>query len=131
MLGLPLAAMLISVPLGRTTAWSDLRRTLLWTANLTWVSVVALAATMGLMTATFMQVTGGLPAQPPPVLPPGVIGLVGWANRLLVVLDCGWVIVVAGQVIALRGGESPAGRAATGRPDPGEPRKLRPARLKG
>jgi len=44
-IGLPIAAMLISVKLGRTDRWSAARRPLLWTANLTWVSVVVLAAT--------------------------------------------------------------------------------------
>jgi hypothetical protein len=102
-LGLPIAAILISVNLGRTTPWSAARRTLLWAAHLTWVSVVVLATTFVLMTATFLQVNGGLPAQPPTDLPAGVIGLVGWANRLLVVLYCMWVAVVAGQVIKRQG----------------------------
>jgi hypothetical protein len=101
-LGLPIAAMLISVSLGRTEPWSVAKRTLLWTANLTWVSVALLAATFVLLVATFSQVGGGLPAQAPKVLPPGVIGLVGWANRLLVVLYCVWVITVAWQALKLR-----------------------------
>jgi hypothetical protein len=101
-LGLPIAAMLISVSLGRTEPWSVAKRTLLWTANLTWVSVALLGATFVLLVATFSQVGGGLPAQAPKVLPPGVIGLVGWANRLLVVLYCVWVITVAWQALKLR-----------------------------
>jgi hypothetical protein len=101
-LGLPIAAMLISVSLVRTEPWSAARRTLLWTANLTWVSLALLAATFVLLVATFSQVGGGLPARAPEALPPGVIGLVGWANRLLVVLYCGWVITVAWQAIKLR-----------------------------
>jgi len=57
-----------------------------------------------LIIATFSQVTGGrLPTHAPKVLPPGVIGLVGWANRRLVVLYCVWVIAVAWQAIKLRG----------------------------
>lgn len=101
-LGLPVAAMLISVNIGRTEPWSAAKRTLLWTANLTWVSVALLAASFVLLVATFSQVGGGLPAQPPKVLPDGVIGLVGWANRLLVVLYCVWVIAVAWLAIRLR-----------------------------
>jgi hypothetical protein len=97
--GLPIAAMLLSVPLSRTAAWAPARRTLLWTANLTWLSVVLLAATFVLLVVTFSQVPGGLPTHPPRVLPPGVIGLVGWANRLLVVLYCVWVITVARQAM--------------------------------
>jgi hypothetical protein len=102
MLGLPIAAMLISVNLGRTEPWSAARRTLLWTANLTWVSLVVLAGTFVLLVATFSQAPGGLPAQAPKVLPPGVIALVGWANRLLVVVYCVWAITVARQAIRLR-----------------------------
>ncbi len=105
LLGLPIAAMLISLSLGRTERWSHARPALLWTAHLTWVSLVLLAATFVLLVVTFSQVPGGPPAHPPKVLPPGVIGLVGWANRLLVVLYCAWVAVVAGQAIRLRGRE--------------------------
>ena len=100
-IGLPIAAMLISVKLGRTDRWSGARRPLLWTANLTWVSVVVLAATFVLLIATFSQLGGPLPAQAPKVLPAGVIGLVGWANRLLVAVDCVWVITVAWHAIVL------------------------------
>jgi hypothetical protein len=102
-LGLPIAAMLISISLGRTEPWSAAKRTLLYTANLTWVSVVLLATTFVLLVATFSQVPGGPPAQAPKVLPPGVIGLVGWANRFLVLVYCVWVAVVAWHAIRLRG----------------------------
>ncbi len=108
MLGLPIAALLISVNLGRTDLWSAAKRTLLWTAHLTWVSVALLAATFVLLIATFSRVVGGLPAHAPKALPPGVIGLVGWADRLLVVLYCVWVMAVAWQALTLRGTENPA-----------------------
>lgn len=98
--GLPIAAMLISVSLGRTAAWGSARRSLLWTATLTWVSVALLAATFVLMVVTFSQTPGGIPTHPPKVLPHGVIGLVGWANRLLVVLYCAWAITIARQALA-------------------------------
>jgi hypothetical protein len=111
-LGLPIAAMLIGPSLGRTERWSHARPALLWTANLTWVSLVLLAATFVLLVVTFSQVPGGPPAHPPAVLPPGVIGLVGWANRLLVVLYCAWAAVVAGQAIRLRSREALAPAAA-------------------
>ncbi len=107
-LGLPVAALLISVHLARTDLWSAARRTLLWTAHLTWVSVALLAATFVLLIATFSQVAGGPPAHAPAVLPSGVIGLVGWANRLLVVVYCVWVSAVAWQAIKLHGTDTPA-----------------------
>ena len=102
-LGLPIAAMLISVNLGRSEPWSVARPTLLWTANLTWVSLALLAVTFVLLVATFSQVPGGPPAHAPKVLPHGVIGLVGWANRLLVASYCAWVITVAWRAIKLHG----------------------------
>jgi hypothetical protein len=101
--GLPIAAMLISVSLSRTESWASARRSLLWTANLTWVSVVLLAATFVVMIVTFSQTPGGLPSHPPKALPTGVIGLVGWANRLLVVLYCLWAITIARLAITRAG----------------------------
>jgi hypothetical protein len=120
-LGLPIAAMSISVNLGRREPWSAARRTLLWTANLTWVSVVLLAATFVLLVATFSQVAGGPPAQAPKVLPPGVIGLVGWADRLLVVVYCAWVIAVAWQASQRRSESSHSSNVgpASVAPEPG------------
>jgi hypothetical protein len=99
-LSLPVAAMLISVHLSRTAPWSAFRKALLWTANLTWIGIVLLAAAFGVMIGTFVH--SGAKVDPQAkitALPPGVIGLVGWANRLLVVLYCLWVATVAWQAI--------------------------------
>ena len=110
MLGLPIAATLISVNLSRRYPWSAARRTLILTANLTWVSLAVLAATFVLLVVSFSQLGGPLPAQAPKVLPHGVIGLVGWANRLLVVLYCVWVMAVAGAAIRPQRNEARAER---------------------
>lgn len=104
--GLPIAALLISVSLSRIRAWSASRRTLLLTANLTWLSVVLLVAAFVLMVTTFMATGAPTPAQAPKVLPPGVIGVVGWANRLLVLSYCVWVIAVAREAIKVSGQEA-------------------------
>ena len=93
-LSLPVAAMLISVSLGRTQAWSAAKKALLWTANLTWVSVILMAATFIILIVTYAQAGGEMTAEVT-VLPPGVIALVGWANRLLIVVYCVWVMTVA------------------------------------
>ena len=107
LIGIPslsIAAMLISVSLVRVPAWSDGKRLLLWTANLTWVSIVLMAATFGIMIATFTQSGAAMPANAEAVttLPEGVIGLVGWANRFLIVVYCAWVMTTAKQTIKLR-----------------------------
>lgn len=107
MIGLPIAAMLVSFSLSRTQSWSEARTPLLWTANLTWVSLVVLAATFPLMVATFVHATGGIPSVVPKALPPGVVAWVGWANRLLVVMYCAWVVTVACQAIRLQDHRSP------------------------
>jgi Protein of unknown function (DUF998) len=101
--GLPAAALLLSVSLGRTQPWSAARRPLLWLAHLTWVSVVLLVVTLVLMTVQFEHANGGkLPQHAPKSLPPGVVGLDGWADRLVVVSNCLWVAFVAWQALKLR-----------------------------
>ena len=101
--GFPIAALLLSVSLGRTEAWRAAKKPLLWIANLSWISVLLLVATLLLMTVQFMQANGGqLPQQAPASLPPGVLGLVGWADRLIVLSNCAWVLVAAGQAMKLR-----------------------------
>ncbi|EDK72416.1 hypothetical protein TM7_0470 [candidate division TM7 genomosp. GTL1] len=101
---LPVAAMLISTRLARTQAWSAGKKLLLWMGNLTWVSVVVFIATFALMIATFIQSGAPLTSDPKAVteLPNGVIGLVGWAGRLMVVVFCAWVAAVAWQGLKLR-----------------------------
>jgi len=99
--GLPIAAMLISGSLGRTQAWSAAKKALLWTSNLTWISVLLLVATFIIMIVTFTHSGASVPAEPPTTLPPGVIGLVGWTNRLLIVAYCAWVMTVGWQAIKI------------------------------
>jgi hypothetical membrane protein len=100
--GFPTAAVLLSVSLGRTQAWRGAKSLLLWIANLNWISVVLLGATLVLMTVQFAQAYGGhLPQHAPAQLPAGVLGLDGWADRLFVLSNCLWVIVAAWQAMKL------------------------------
>ena len=101
---LPIAAMLISVGLGRTQAWSAAKKSLLWTANLTWFSVVLLIVSFIIMIVTYTQSGGDMnTTEVPTSLPAGVIAFVGWTNRFLIIAYCAWVITVACQ--AMRVGE--------------------------
>jgi len=94
--GFPVAAVLLGVGLGHAEAWHGARKTLLWIANISWINVVLLATTLVLMTMQLSQANGGhLPQHAPKSLPPGVLGLDGWANRLLVLLCCLWVFGAA------------------------------------
>lgn len=106
-LSLPVAAMLISVRLSRTPPWSAAKKALLWTANLTWISVVLMLVSLVVLFVTYTRAGGQIPADGKTLplgtaLPPRVIPLVGYANRLLVVTYCVWVMVVAWQAIKLR-----------------------------
>ena len=62
---------------------------LLWTANLTWASLVLMFA------ALFIMIRGY-------TLFGNRLIFVGWANRLLVVVYCVWVVTVAVQALKLR-----------------------------
>ena len=74
----------------------------MWIANLSWISVLLLAASLVLMTTQLAKANGGhLPQHAPKSLPPGVFGLDGWANLLIVVSYCLWVFVVGWQAIKL------------------------------
>ena len=88
-LGLPIAAMLLSVRLGRTQAWLGAKQVLLWTANLTWAILVLM------FVALFIMVRGY-------TLAGNKIIFIGWANRLLVVLYCVWAVTVAIQALKLK-----------------------------
>ena len=104
---LPIAAMLISTSLGRTDAWSVTKKSLLVTANLTWISVLLMGITFAILITTFTQVGGDMTStEVTTSLPDGVIAWVGWANRFLIVAYCAWVITVAWLVIKVRGQES-------------------------
>jgi hypothetical protein len=94
---LPIAALLISTSLVRTEGWSAAKKPLLWSAHLTWISVVLMGATFALLISTFMQSGAEMPTDSTAVttLPDGVIALVGWANRFLILAFCAWVTITA------------------------------------
>ena len=76
---------------------------LLGIANLSWISVVLLVATLAIMTTQVAKLNGGhLPQHAPKALPPGVLALDGWADRLIVLSDWAWVLVAASCAIQVR-----------------------------
>lgn len=98
--GFPIAAVLLSLSLGRTQPWRGAKSLLLWLAHLNWISIVLLVVTLALMTVQVAQAYGGhLPQQAPTHLPAGVLGLDGWADRLIVLSNCLWVIVAAWRLL--------------------------------
>ena len=100
--GFPIAAVLLSVSLGRTQPRRGAKSLLLWLAHLNWISVILLVATLVLMTVQIAQAYGGhLPQQAPAHLPAGVLGFDGWADRLIVLSNCLWVGVAARPALKL------------------------------
>jgi len=103
--GLPIAAVLITLSLVRQQGWDKHKKVLLWTANLTWISLILMAVTMFLFISSFTQ-NGGVIDTTPRVeltLPEGTIAIVGWFNRLLVVTYIVWVIKTAWVALKLKG----------------------------
>ena len=91
---LPVAAVLISINLGRLPTWASARRGLLWTAHLTWMSLLLLLAAIATLTTSI----GGMRVP------------IGWPNRFLVATYVIWAMNIAWQAIRLRGkGLRPAG----------------------
>lgn len=96
----PIAALLLSGALGRNETWRGFRRALLCIANLSWISVVLLVATLTIMMTQMARAAGGhLPQHAPRSLPPGVLAVDGWADRLMVLFNCAWVLVAAWHAI--------------------------------
>lgn len=86
---LPIAAMLISLSLVRNQVWSSARQLLLWTANLTWISLVVMFATLFIG----LSQSGGEFGPDVPI---------GWPNRLLMLAYGGWLMVVAWRAAQLQ-----------------------------
>jgi len=104
LIGIPslaIAAVLISKSLSKETAWAAVKQPLLWSAHLTWISILLMALTFVIMIVTFTQSGAEMPAEGTVIttLPDGVIGLVGWANRFLILVYCVWVSYTAWQTL--------------------------------
>lgn len=89
-LSLPVAALLISRALGQAKLL----------AHATWLCVILMMASFGLLISTYLGAGGSLESgSDSQTLPDGVIALVGWANRLLVIVFSTWVAVMAWRII--------------------------------
>lgn len=102
---LPVAAVLITLSLVRQKGWDKYKKLLLWTAHATWISLILMAVTMSLFISSYIQAGGVMDSTPRVhiVLPEGVIAIVGWFNRLLVVTYIVWVLKVAWISLKVKG----------------------------
>lgn len=89
---LPIGAMLVSYGLARGPERSASTRPVVWTANLTWISLLLMTSAMGVMFSGLAK-TGGQ-------MTPDVIAVGGWANRLLILAYCAWAITASWQLIS-------------------------------
>ena len=85
---LPIAAILISVSLGRNSSWAPARRSLVWAAILTWVSLILMNV------AIFTGFSPTFEANPG--------AWFGWANRFLIIAYNVWLMLVAWQALPIR-----------------------------
>lgn len=94
--GFPVAALLIGLSLAKRAPSS--RRLLLWMSQLPWISLLAMAAAFAVLMATYSQSGATIDPNAKDVqLPAGVIALVGWANRALIVVYGAWAVAAAWQ----------------------------------
>jgi hypothetical protein len=96
---LPAAALLIGYDLIRAPGLAEQAVSIVLSSHAPWVSLVVMAASMAIMFAGFKK--AGIPVgpneEPPETVPPGVIAIAGYANRLLVICYVGWLIIIAGN----------------------------------
>lgn len=116
---LPPAAVLITRALVKSEPWFKARQALRWTAQLTWITVVLFVVSFIVMVASFAHALGSLPSAPPAEVPAGVVALVGWTDRLLVISAWAWIATVAWPAIRFRSQttSAPASSAVLGAKD--------------
>lgn len=95
-----IAVVVLSVSLSRLPTWTPVRRLLLWLGHANWIAIVLLFASLAALMITYKQ-AGGDMTSPPKELPPGVIGLVGYANRFGVLANLAWMLVAAWWIARL------------------------------
>jgi hypothetical protein len=83
---LPLGALLISYHLIKKAEWQNHSASLLFSAHSTWISLAFMGVSMFLLFSSLKAagIVYGPDSPPFTTLPKGVIGINGWANRLLV-----------------------------------------------
>ncbi|MBA4056205.1 MAG: hypothetical protein C0490_15930 [Marivirga sp.] len=103
-LGIPtfvMASLLISYHLKNKPEWNESKRTLLWSAHASWISLVLVVITMIVMISGFKNagIAIGPDQKPPSSVPDGVVAVVGYANRILIAAYIYWLVFVAYKYI--------------------------------
>ena len=106
-LGVPtimIGALLVSYHLVKRTDWAQYSTGTLLATHAIWISLALMGIFMAVMMNGFKQagVPMGPGATPPEVVPPGVIAVAGYFNRLLVVCNTAWIMTMAYVYLMLR-----------------------------
>jgi len=100
---LPIGALLITYHLIQKTEWQNHSTSLLLSSHSIWISVVLMAVTMFLLFSSLKSAGIAFGPDSPPLaeLPKGVIGVNGWANRLLVVCYILYPVLTAKALLTI------------------------------
>ena len=100
---LPIGALLISYHLIQKTAWQNHSTLLLLSGHASWISLILMAVAMVLLFSSLKAngIAFGPDAAPMSELPKGVIGINGWANRLLVLCYIAYPILIAKLLLTI------------------------------
>jgi hypothetical protein len=99
---LPIGALLISYHLLKKAEWQEFSGTLLVSTHSIWISVVLMGLTMFLLFSSLKSagIAFGPDSAPMNELPKGIIGVNGWANRLLLPCYLAYPILTAKMVLS-------------------------------
>jgi hypothetical protein len=100
---LPIGALFISYHLMEKEEWQNYSTSLGLSAHAIWISLLLMAVSMFLLFSS-LKATGiayGPDAAPMSTLPKGVIGINGWANRLLVLCYILYPVLIAKQLLTI------------------------------
>ena len=99
---LPVAALLLGYHLKTLDGWSNHSSTIILLSHATWISLIIMSASMGVMFAGLKKAGIPMNKDAPPLenMPEGVIAVSGYANRLLVLCYIVWLIVMANTYLS-------------------------------
>jgi hypothetical membrane protein len=94
---LPVAALILGYSIIKMEGWNEHSSTIILASHATWISLIVMAASMGVMFSGLKKAGIPMNKDAPPLenMPKGVIAVSGYANRLLVLCYILWLIVMA------------------------------------
>ncbi len=93
----PVATLLIANHISKKHEWSSFAKPIKFFAHCTWIALVLMVVTMAVMMTGFKDagIETGPDSPPPSHVPEGVIAMAGYVNRLMILADIVWLILVA------------------------------------